>query len=123
MGRSAHSASGSLFTAHPTRKKNRMPVHIPPDSLTCEYQRSPLGINVQRPRLGWRLEAQERDVRQTAYQILVAGNLAVLDADRGDVWDSGRIDSRHSTHRQYEGPPLQSRQRCFWKVRIWDGRD
>src|SRR5258706_8687240 len=109
MGRSAHSASGPLFAARPYRKTNRMPVHIPADSLTCEYQRSPLGIDVARPRLSWRLEASERDVRQTAYQILVAGSVSALDANHGDLWDSGRVDSRQSTHRQYEGPPLQSR--------------
>src|SRR6266542_4264612 len=100
-----------------------MPPFIPAESLTCEYLRSPLGIDVARPRLSWRLEATGRDVRQTAYQVLVAGSLAALDADRGDQWDSGRVTSIYSTHRIYDGEPLQSRQRCFWKVRIWDGHD
>src|SRR5258706_10615772 len=100
-----------------------MPPFIPTESLTCEYQRDPLGIDAARPRLGWRLEAQERDVRQTAYQILVAGSLAALEAERGELWDSGRVASHQSTQHSYEGAPLQSRQRCFWKVRIWDGHD
>ena len=100
-----------------------MPTFIPAESMTCEYQRSPLGIDVAGPRLSWRLEAQERDVRQTAYQILVAGSVSVLEADRGDLWDSGRVASRRSTLCSYDGPPLRSRQRCYWKVRIWDGHD
>src|SRR5438045_479471 len=97
-----------------------MPAFVPAESLTCEYQRNPLGIDIPNPRLSWRLEASERDVRQTAYQIVVAGSLSALEAGGGVLWDSGRVASRQSTHRVYDGLPLQSRQRCFWKVRIWD---
>ncbi|MEP7356140.1 MAG: family 78 glycoside hydrolase catalytic domain, partial [Anaerolineales bacterium] len=97
-----------------------MPPYIPAESLTCEYQHSPLGIDVTRPRLGWRLEAPERSVRQTAYQIRAAGSLDDLHGDRDVLWDTGRVESRQSTQRPYTGPPLQSRQRCFWQVRIWD---
>jgi len=45
---------------------------------------------------------------------------SALDNDSQLLWDSGGIDSTDSTHRVYSGPRLRSRQRCSWRVRIWD---
>ena len=88
--------------------------------LKCEYRIDPLGIDVTRPRLSWRLESDERGVVQTAYRILVASSEECLARDQGDLWDSGRVESDESVHVVYAARPLQSRQRCFWKVRTWD---
>ena len=90
-------------------------------TLTCEYQPNPLGIDVLRPRLSWRLESDARDTRQTAYQIRVASSTERLTADDGALWDTGRVASDASTLREYAGPALVSGQRCYWQVRIWDG--
>ncbi|HEX4350871.1 MAG TPA: family 78 glycoside hydrolase catalytic domain, partial [Verrucomicrobiae bacterium] len=57
---------------------------------------------------------------QTAYQILVASTKELLAADRGDLWDSGRVPSNQSTLVEYAGQPLRSGDSCCWKVRIWD---
>jgi alpha-L-rhamnosidase len=54
---------------------------------------------------------------------MVATSSENLFRDEADVWDSGKIVSNQSVHVAYGGPPLQSRQRYFWKVRIWDGQD
>jgi hypothetical protein len=45
-----------------------------PSQLRCEYLENPLGIDVLKPRLSWKLEAspEARGLRQTAYQVLVA---------------------------------------------------
>jgi alpha-L-rhamnosidase len=93
-----------------------------PVGLRCEYLVNPLGIDTPRPRLEWVLESppNERGRKQTAYQILVAASEAALRAGRGDLWDSGRIDSHRSIQIPYAGNPLQSRQQCWWKVRVWD---
>jgi len=88
--------------------------------LRCEYAVNPLGIDSARPRMSWALKSQKRGVRQTAYRILVASSDANLKENRGDLWDSGRVDSSQSTHVPYAGKPLGSRMRCFWKVRVWD---
>ena len=40
--------------------------------------------------------------------------------DRGDLWDSGKVDSDQSTFVVYAGRPLASGARCYWKVRAWD---
>ncbi len=88
--------------------------------LTCEYMENPLGIDVLRPRLSWIIESDQRNQVQTAYQVLVAGDPALLAQNRGDIWDSGRISSDQSIFVFYEGKPLQSGRRYYWKVRVWD---
>ena len=90
------------------------------EALRCEYLADPLGIDVTKPRLSWTLASDQRGVKQTAYQILVASSAAALAADQGDLWDSGRVPSDETAHVAYAGAPLASRQRAFWKVRVWD---
>ena len=94
-----------------------------PGSLTAEYMKEPVGIDTSAPRLSWKLEAVDakaRDLRQTAYQVLVASNLGNLQRNDGDLWDSGRVASDQSLNVVYKGVPLMSSQRCYWKVRVWD---
>ena len=91
--------------------------------LRCEYLKDPLGIDVQQPRLSWQLVAAEpaaRGQKQTAYRILVASTKALLDEDKGDLWDSGEVASDQSAHVVYTGKPLGSGASCFWKVRAKD---
>jgi alpha-L-rhamnosidase len=89
--------------------------------LRCEYLENPLGIEAGAPRLSWILDADQRGARQAAYQILVASSPELLSADSGDLWDSGRVASDESSQIAYGGQGLVSRERCFWKVRVWDG--
>ena len=74
--------------------------------LRCEYLKDPLGINVQQPRLSWRLTAKDaaaRGLRQTAYRIFVSRSLERLAKDEGDRWDSGEVASGESVHIAYAG--------------------
>ena len=88
--------------------------------LRCEYLESPAAVEASEPRLFWQVEADARGQRQTAWQVLVASTSRLLEADRGDLWDSGRVPGDQTTHVVYDGKRLESRQRCFWKVRVWD---
>jgi alpha-L-rhamnosidase len=88
--------------------------------LRCEYLTDPLAIETLEPRLSWRLESKSRGAKQTAYQILVASHPANLAANKGDLWDTGKIASSETIQIPYRGKKLESRQRCFWKVRVWD---
>lgn len=64
-----------------------------------EYKENPLGLDIRNPRISWQVSADERDVRQQAYQLQVAGA-----ADFGSVWwDSGRVESGESLHIEPEG--------------------
>ena len=89
-------------------------------SLRCEYLENPLGIEVTQPRLSWKLESTQRGQKQTAYRILVASSIENLDKDQGDLWDSKKMFSDHSSQLVYKGTPLESQMQCFWKVMVWD---
>ncbi|MFI4933479.1 MAG: family 78 glycoside hydrolase catalytic domain [Caulobacterales bacterium] len=83
----------------------------------------PLGLEIQRPRLSWRLESDRRGARQSAYRVLVAADPDALARGEGGLWDSRKIVSDRSFDIAYEGPPLSSRQLCFWTVQVWDETD
>ncbi|MBV5330935.1 hypothetical protein JZU69_00590, partial [bacterium] len=70
-----------------------------------------MGIDIKKPRLGWKLESARRGVMQTAYQIEGSKDGDEL------VWDSGKVLSDDSVHVEYCGLELESRQRYFWRVR------
>jgi alpha-L-rhamnosidase len=78
----------------------------------------PLGVDAARPALGWIPDAPEAQT-QTAFRVIV-GSLDGLDRDHGDRWDSGPVPSEACEGVPYAGTPLTSRERCFWKVRLWD---
>jgi len=102
------------------RLKADSPVGDPvADRLRCEYLTHPLGIDVAKPRLSWVIESDRRGERQTAYQVLIASSEEHLKNDKGDLWDSGKVESDQSVHVEYAGKPLVSRQSCHWKVRVW----
>ena len=91
--------------------------------LRCEYLKDPLGIDALQPRLSWILDTGKsaaRDQAQSGYQILVARNRNELEANQGDLWDSGQVNSDQSIQVRYAGKALGSEQECFWKVRVWD---
>lgn len=89
-------------------------------NLRCEYLADPLGIGTVRPRLSWILVSDQRGEAQTAYQILVASSAGQLKNENGDLWDSGKVVSDETSQIEYAGKSLFSRERCFWKVRVWD---
>ena len=92
-----------------------------PVELRCEGQVAPLGVDSAAPRLSWVLEAKAgaRDLRQEAYQVLVASSLSALAKGKGDVWDSGRVVSSAQNNIGYGGRGLRTGDQCFWKVRVW----
>ncbi|MDR6880645.1 family 78 glycoside hydrolase catalytic domain [Bacillus sp. 3255] len=89
------------------------------DCLT-EYAHNPLGIDVEQPRLFWKLASNERGAVQEAYQVLVASSREQLNEEKGDMWDSGKVVSGQSTQVAYAGAALRSGQSYYWKVRVWD---
>jgi len=90
------------------------------DKLLCEYKINPLGIDTSQPRLSWIMSSIERAQHQSAFQVLVASSLKMLDKNQGDIWDSGKVTSDQSSLVKYTGKKLASSTSYFWKVRIWD---
>lgn len=95
---------------------------IAPMELRCEYATNSLGIDTAHPRFSWKLVSRQRGQMQAAYQILAASSEADLSANKGDLWDSGKVNSDQSTQILYAGKALESGVRYYWKVRVW-GQD
>lgn len=88
--------------------------------LLCEQEENPIGIETMQPRFSWQTNAVERNFEQTAWQVLVADTPDKLEADNGNVWDSGRTASDASVLIPFGGKELKAGQVYFWKVRTWD---
>ncbi|WP_462409564.1 family 78 glycoside hydrolase catalytic domain [Neobacillus sp. Marseille-QA0830] len=86
-------------------------------SLTCEYQRNPLGIDSKRPRLSWQIVSDQHGTIQSAYQVQVS----LTDENfHSLIWDTGCVSSEQSLHIEFNGPQLVSRTRYFYRVKVWD---
>lgn len=103
--------------------------HIPltaallkPVGLTCEYLPNPDVVDVPFPRLSWINQpmGQASGVTQVAYEIEVAGSKERLLAGKADFWKTGKLKSSESILIRYGGRTLQSRDECWWRVRVWD---
>jgi len=110
--------------ARPTKSNKNYSPGINVESVHCENQNNPIGIDDANPRLGWIIKsnAGERGQYQTAYQIQVASSLALLNAGKADLWDSRIIGNISSNNISYNGKPLSSEKRYYWRVKIWDKR-
>ncbi|MGQ4876054.1 MAG: family 78 glycoside hydrolase catalytic domain [Promethearchaeia archaeon] len=100
-----------------------MTSNIKISNLRCEYLINPLGIDVKKPRLSWILESNTRNQYQSAYQIIIASKSELLNENKGDLWDSGKVKSNDTNQIEYNGKELKSRMFCYWKVRVWDKND
>ena len=88
-------------------------------NLRCEMRSNPTGIDVRTPRFSWQARVEQRGMKQLAYQLLVASSLDLLNEGKADLWNSTRISSGQSHLVVYSGKPLNSRQQCYWKVKVW----
>ncbi|GHF33520.1 alpha-L-rhamnosidase [Amycolatopsis bartoniae] len=82
--------------------------------LRSAHQDRPLGTDDRTPALSW----QTVLLGQTAYQIQAATSEARL--AHPDLWDTGRVASQDVSV-DYAGKALGSRQRVYWRVRVWSG--
>ena len=102
-------------------KKNSNQYRAAPTDLTVELIREPstdVTVLDLKPEFGWTVPLGAKF--QGAYQILVASNKTSIDANNGDIWDSGQVRSLASTNVEYKGKPLEIDKTYYWKVRIWD---
>ncbi len=88
-----------------------------PFDLRVEYLVNPLGVDTPKPRFFWKNDHPQRGQKQTAFQLIVSSSPS---AERGDLWDSGKVNSESSIQIVYQGKPLESNRSYYWKVRIWD---
>lgn len=91
------------------------------DNLTCEQLKNPLGIESEKPLLGWRFDTEGRD-SPSAFQIIVSDNLEDIKNGKGNMWDSGKTILGETTQQKYNGERLKAQTRYFWRVRAYDSQ-
>jgi alpha-L-rhamnosidase len=79
-----------------------------------------LGLDIKQPRFSWVMTSTKRNVLQSAYEIRVARNQQALTSEKNLVWSSGKVNSDQSQFVLYNGPALNSGEKYFWQVRVWD---
>ena len=110
----------TLFT-YSVKSEESIPLKV--SNLRTEMLVNPVGIDVVKPRLSWRLSSEERGIVQTSYRILVASSPDKLENNQGDIWDSGIVGSDQSHLVGYKGRDLKNRDNCYWKVKVWTGNN
>ena len=92
--------------------------------LRCEYKKNPIAIDELQPRLSWQIKVNKMDknIKQTAYRLQVVKDVADFSKDEVLLWDTGKKQSDQSIQIPYAGKNLQSRERVFWRVKIWDNK-
>ena len=78
--------------------------------LRTEYRENPIGLTDKAPRFSWKIESQEKDTLQTAYEI------KVTDEKGNIVWNSGKKASDQSVLISYEGETLADE--MLYKVEV-----
>ncbi len=68
------------------------------------------------PRFSWRIASTAPDVVQEGYRIIVSSSRRNLRKGKGDIWDSGVVESPESRFIPYVGEPLESRTKALWRV-------
>lgn len=110
----------ACFTALASGSNQAGAALLAPTHLRCEYRVNPCGIDETAPRMSWQVTSRQRNERQSAWQVLVAGTKEVLANNKGDFWDSGKVIGDDTTAIVYGGRALASGEICHWKVRVWD---
>ena len=77
-----------------------------PHGLTVEYRVDPVGMDVARPRLSWKLpDNGQKNVVQVSYRICVSTSAGK--PFEPDMWDSGEVKSGQSLNVEYAGKLLE----------------
>jgi alpha-L-rhamnosidase len=91
-----------------------------PTNLVVDDVANPVGTEAV-PYFGWLDNNTNANEIQSAYEILVASSMNNINANDGDVWDSGEVASSRENHVVYTGATtLTADTEYYWKVRTWD---
>jgi len=106
-----------LFGCH-----SNLEIDPPKELFIGEGFYNPIGYYSNQPTFSWKLPVAENVKSQSAYRI-VAGSDPSLLPYNADLWDTEKVNSEQSAWISYEGTPLHSRQKVYWKVMFWDQND
>ena len=103
-----------FITLNSCEKKNSLKVI----STTIDNMDVATGINPAEFNFSWKIISEERNVKQTAFQVIVSTEDDF--SEEHIIWDSGKKESENSILVGYEGAKLNSGIIYFWKVKTWD---
>jgi alpha-L-rhamnosidase len=89
-----------------------------PVNLKCEYLTEPLGIDNSTPQFSWQFSGSARNQFQRSYELIVSEKISDVEKGMGASWKTGKIVSGSTTNIIYNGNPLQSFTRYYWRVRV-----
>ncbi len=90
------------------------------DDILTEGKYEIAKVQSEIPLFNWILD--NRSQNTVAYQILVSSNREEINQDKGEVWDSGKVNTQKSSS-VYGGKTLQKNKVYYWKVRYWENED
>ena len=111
----------ALFTKCSDSGKSTRPEA--PSNLKIQDNTEQLGVDIVNPNFAWYVNDIDRSEYQTAYRILVTSDERNINADTGDMWDSGKFPSSEQYGVKYQGSKLESNTKYWWKVMTWDKDD
>lgn len=96
-----------------------------PAELRCSGAVEPLAVEAGGPEFSWLVaQADEKlhGVRQSAYEVRIAGSDSDLTQGRSLLWDTGRITAQETfmPGGSYGGPSFETGHAYTWAVRVWD---
>lgn len=88
--------------------------------LTVEGRTDYLGCDKPLPRFGWQLMSDRNNQMQLAYRVIVASDPRMINLAKGDMWDSGKVESDMSQWVPYAGRLLQPDHDYYFRVKVWN---
>lgn len=85
----------------------------------CEGLTSPLLIDTTTPRFSWRIESDEKEISQAAYQLRISEDSVGTGSSR-PLADTGRVESSQCIGVQVPGFEPHPKGKYRWEVQIWD---
>ena len=86
------------------------------NNLTVEHQDGSQPLATAQPRFSWNYETEAENVKQISYRIIVSSSEELAWHGNGDLWDSKVVNSSQMLFIPYEGTPLHSRDKAYWRV-------
>lgn len=93
-----------------------------PIRLLCEFNESPIGIDVTTLRFNWQYEIGSKNTHQVGFRIMVASSINLLLNDKPDVYDS-KIIQTEKQGTTISIPKLRSYTRYYWMVKSFCKND
>lgn len=87
--------------------------------LSCNSVQNPIGID-REVYFSWKLKCRGEFPEPAAYRVVVADSMTHLNNHFHNLWDSGVLNKNIRLPIKYGGKALESRQRVYWRVFVWD---